>query len=332
MEYRNQEIRNTFGMKVKANRYFDYASEEELAGWIAAGHLTQPYLHVGEGSNLLFLKDYEGVVLHSAIKGVSTVEETPQAVTVRVGAGMVWDDFVAYAVAHRWYGVENLTAIPGEVGAAAVQNIGAYGVEVKDVIRCVHTLNAAGERRVYASGECGYAYRQSLFKQPDMKSVFVTYVDFTLSKQPHYSLDYGTIRQELQAYGQPSLEAVRSVIRSVRSSKLPDPAVLGNAGSFFMNPIVPRAKYEQLEQLYPAMPCYEVDGERVKIPAGWLIDQCGWKGRALGPVAVHERQALVLVNLGGAEGADVVALAQAVQRSVRETFDIEICPEVNFIS
>lgn len=333
MEYKNKTIQNTFGMRVAAHRYFEYASEEELAGWIAEGNLASPYLHVGGGSNLLFLGNYKGVVLHSAIGGVLTVDETEQTVTVRVGAGMVWDDFVAYAVARHWYGVENLTAIPGEVGAAAVQNIGAYGVEVKDVIKCVHTLNEAGERRVYTVDECGYAYRQSLFKRADMKSVFVTYVEFTLSKQPHFSLDYGTLRQELeQAYGEPSLEAVREVVRRVRDSKLPDPAVLGNAGSFFMNPIVPRAQYERLKQQHPQMPCYEVDGERVKIPAGWLIDQCGWKGRAMGPVAVHKQQALVLVNLGGADGADVVALSQAVQRSVKEKFGIEIRPEVNFIS
>ena len=251
--------------------------------------------------------------------------------SVRVGAGVIWDDFVACCVERGWYGAENLSLIPGEVGASAVQNIGAYGVEVKDLISSVETINIRGEKRVYQNNECEYAYRKSLFKKPEMKSVFVTYVNFALSKKERYTLDYGTIRQELANYPAVDLITLRHVIINIRESKLPDPKMLGNAGSFFMNPIVPRAQFELLLRRYPSMPHYEVDADRVKIPAGWMIDQCGWKGKALGSAAVHDKQALVLVNLGGATGRDVIALSDAVRASVQEKFGVEIRPEVNFI-
>ena len=231
-----------------------------------------------------------------------------------------------------WYGAENLSLIPGEVGAAAVQNIGAYGVEVKDIIASVETVNIRGEKRVYQKDECEYAYRKSLFKKPEMKSVFVTYVNFVLSKKEHYTLDYGTIRQELAGYPSVNLATLRRVIIDIRESKLPDPKVMGNAGSFFMNPIVPREKLEALQQEFPRIPFYELNDGRVKIPAGWMIDQCGWKGKALGPAAVHDKQALVLVNLGGAKGSDILALSDAVRASVHEKFGIDIHPEVNLIN
>lgn len=325
------KIPNTFGFDVKAGVWLEYESVKELERWIAEGRVASPYLHIGAGSNLLFIKDYEGTILHSRIGGVEVTAENEEQVSVRVGAGVVWDDFVGYCVEHNWYGTENLSLIPGEVGASAVQNIGAYGVEVKDLISSVETINIHGVKRVYPVDECGYAYRKSLFKQPEMKSVFVTYVNFRLSKKEHYTLDYGTIRQELSRYPVVDLKTLRCVIIDIRESKLPDPKVLGNAGSFFMNPIVLRTEFEVLQQQYPSMPHYDVDTERVKIPAGWMIDQCGWKGKALGPAAVHDKQALVLVNLGGATGADVVALSDAVRASVREKFGIEIHPEVNFI-
>ena len=279
----------------------------------------------------MFVKDYDGMVLHSRIGGVEVTAEDDERVRVRVGAGVIWDDFAAYCVERGWYGAENLSLIPGEVGAGAVQNIGAYGVEVKDIIASVETINIRGEKRVYQKDECEYAYRKSLFKKPEMKSVFVTYVNFVLSKKERYTLDYGTIRQELAKYPSVNLAVLRRVIIAIRESKLPDPKVLGNAGSFFMNPIVPRAQFEALLDRYPTMPHYEVDAERVKIPAGWMIDRCGWKGKALGPAAVHDKQALVLVNLGGATGKDVVALSDAVRASVKEKFGVEIHPEVNFI-
>ena len=316
-----RKIPNTFGIDVTAARFLEYGSEDELRELIAAGQVVAPWLHIGGGSNLLFIKDYEGTVLHSRIGGLEVTSEDEEHVSVRVGAGVVWDDFVAYCVERHWYGAENLSLIPGEVGAS----------EVKDLITSVETINMAREKRIYGVDECGYSYRKSLFKQPEMKTVFVTYVNFCLGKREHYTLDYGTIRQELEKYPVLNLEILRRVIIDIRQSKLPDPKVLGNAGSFFMNPIVPRRQFESLQREYPDMPHYDVDAGRVKIPAAWMIDRCGWKGKALGPAAVHGRQALVLVNSGGATGADIVALSDAVRASVREKFGIDIHPEVCLI-
>ena len=322
---------NTFGIDVSASRFLEYASVAELKEYIAQGAVTTPFLHIGGGSNLLFTKDYDGLILHSRIGGIEVTAEDSQTVSLRVGAGVVWDDFVACCVEHGWYGAENLSLIPGEVGASAVQNIGAYGVEVKDLITAVETVNVQGYGRVYSVEECEYAYRSSIFKRPENKSVFVTYVRFRLSKEERYTLDYGTIRQELARYPAPTLPIVRKVIIEIRESKLPDPKVTGNAGSFFMNPIVAKEKLEALQRDYPLIPYYELPDGRVKIPAGWMIDQCGWKGKSLGPAAVHDKQALVLVNRGGAKGSDIVALSDAVRASVRDKFGIDIHPEVNVI-
>ena len=322
---------NTFGIDVSASRFLEYASVAELKEYIAQGAVTTPFLHIGGGSNLLFTKDYDGLILHSRIGGIEVTAEDSQTVSLRVGAGVVWDDFVACCVEHGWYGAENLSLIPGEVGASAVQNIGAYGVEVKDLITAVETVNVQGYGRVYSVEECEYAYRSSIFKRPENKSVFVTYVHFRLSKEERYTLDYGTIRQELARYPAPTLPIVRKVIIEIRESKLPDPKVMGNAGSFFMNPIVAKEKLEALQRDYPRIPYYELPDGRVKIPAGWMIDQCGWKGKSLGPAAVHDKQALVLVNRGGAKGSDIVALSDAVRASVRDKFGIDIHPEVNVI-
>ena len=322
---------NTFGIDVKAACFLEYRSVEELHELIAREVITMPYLHIGGGSNLLFTKDYPGTVLHSLIGGIEVLSENDEEVLLRVGAGVQWDDFVSYCVEHDWYGVENLSLIPGEVGASAVQNIGAYGVEVKDLITSVETVNIRGEERVYSVDECGYAYRKSIFKQPEMKEVFITYVCFRLSKKESYTLDYGSIRQELENYPAVTLPVMRRVIIGIRESKLPDPKVTGNAGSFFMNPIVPRVQFEALQQEYPRIPFYELANGTVKIPAGWMIDQCGWKGKALGPAAVHDKQALVLVNRGGAKGSDVIALSDAVRASVRDKFGIDIHPEVNIV-
>ena len=322
---------NTFGIDVSASRFLEYASVAELKEYIAQGAVTTPFLHIGGGSNLLFTKDYDGLILHSRIGGIEVTAEDSQTVSLRVGAGVVWDDFVACCVEHGWYGAENLSLIPGEVGASAVQNIGAYGVEVKDLITAVETVNVQGYGRVYSVEECEYAYRSSIFKRPEHKSGFVPVVRVRLSKEERYTLDYGTIRQELARYPAPTLPIVRKVIIEIRESKLPDPKVMGNAGSFFMNPIVAKEKLEALQRDYPRIPYYELPDGRVKIPAGWMIDQCGWKGKSLGPAAVHDKQALVLVNRGGAKGSDIVALSDAVRASVRDKFGIDIHPEVNVI-
>ncbi|MCR4765957.1 MAG: UDP-N-acetylmuramate dehydrogenase [Bacteroidaceae bacterium] len=325
-------IHNTFGLQVQAAQLLEYRTEAELLDYLAKGMVKAPFLHVGAGSNLLFINErYEGTVLHSQIKGMEVTAENDQEVCLRVGAGEVWDDFVAYCVQQNWYGAENLSLIPGEVGASAVQNIGAYGVEVKDLIMAVETIDVNGQKRVFQPAECAYAYRDSIFKRPEMKRYFVTYVHYRLSKVEHLKLDYGTIRKELPDDVPVTLPLVRQTIINIRQRKLPDPKVLGNAGSFFTNPMVSREKWQQLLAAYPDMPYYEVDAARVKIPAGWMIEHCGWKGKALGPAAVHDKQALVLVNLGGASGADIVALSEAVCQAVLNKFGIEIHPEVNFI-
>ena len=322
---------NTFGIDVSATCFLEYSSEEELMNLMAEGRVKTPFLHIGKGSNLLFTKDYEGIVLHSRIESIGVVKETPQEVWIKAGAGVVWDDFVRWCVRHKYYGAENLSLIPGEVGACAVQNIGAYGVEAKDLISFVETINLEGTKRIYTAEECQYAYRDSLFKRPEYKSCFITYVCFRLSKREHYTLDYGAIRQELEKYGTPDLETLRKIIVGIRKSKLPDPKVWGNAGSFYMNPIVTEGKLQELQQQYPQMPYYKLFDGRVKIPAGWMIEQCGWKGKSLGPAAVYDKQALVLVNLGGATGRDILALSDAVRNSVHRKFGIEIKPEVIII-
>lgn len=325
---------NTFGMDVKASCWVEYASVDELKSVLREYDLSaSPWLAVGGGSNLLFTADFPGLVLHSAILGCEVVAETEHSVRVRVGAGVVWDDFVAYTVEQGWYGAENLSLIPGEVGASAVQNIGAYGVEAKDLIAEVEAVEAAtGTVRRFSNAECRYAYRESVFKRGLKGKYIVTHVDYRLAKRPVFRLDYGNVRGELEKRGCELTPAnVRRVIIDIRRAKLPDPKVQGNAGSFFMNPVVPRAKYETLLADWPDLPHYDVDAERVKIPAAWMIDRCGWKGRRMGRAGVHDRQALVLVNCGGATGAEVIALSEAVRRSVLETFGVEIVPEVNFI-
>ncbi len=328
---------HTFGMDVRTAHFVEYTSVDELEALLVRMQSeweTLPWLHMGGGSNLLFTSDYyQGVILHSAIKGWQVVDEDEECVHLRVGAGVVWDELVAYTVAQGWGGMENLSLIPGEVGASAVQNIGAYGMEAKDLIEMVDTIEiATGTSRTFACEECGYAYRQSVFKSELKGKFVVTHVTYRLQKNPVFHLDYGNIRAELERMGEGiSLDTIRRAVIRIRESKLPDPQVMGNAGSFFMNPIVPRAVMEHIREAYPQMPFYEVDTERVKIPAGWMIEQCGWKGRALGRVAVHDKQALVLVNLGGATGREIIALSDAVRRDVKEKFGVDIHPEVNFI-
>ena len=326
--------RHTFGMDVKTALFIEYATKEELKEILQNQQLEEGrWLHIGGGSNLLFMGDYSGTILHSSIKGYEVLSEDAEEVVVRVGAGEVWDDFVAYTVAQGWYGAENLSWIPGEVGASAVQNIGAYGVEAKDLIVNVETVEVAtGEERIFSNAECAYAYRESIFKLSLKGQYIVTHVSYRLKKTPSYHLDYGNVRAELaKANFDLTLANVRQVIIDIRQAKLPDPNVQGNAGSFFMNPIVPRAHFEALLKDYPQIPHYEVDTDRVKIPAAWMIDQCGWKGKRLGNASVHDKQALVLVNCGEATGAEVVRLSEEIQQSVFNKFGIQIYPEVNFI-
>jgi UDP-N-acetylmuramate dehydrogenase len=284
---------------------------------------------VGSGSNLLFLSDYDGLVLHSAIQGVEALGETAGTITLRVGAGLTWDDFVICCVDHEWYGVENLSLIPGEVGAAAVQNIGAYGMEIKEVIDSVEAIDTQGRKHRFSRAECGYAYRDSLFKHH--RELFVTRVIMTLSKRPVYRLDYGTLRQELDGQPAPTLSAVRQAVIRSRCAKLPDPHQLGNAGSFFKNPVVDRPTYDALHALYPSMPAYAQPSGEMKLSAGWLIEQCGWKGKRVGHAGTYDRQALVLVNYGSATGKEINALSDDIRHSVSQRFNITLIPEVNII-
>lgn len=333
---------NTFGIDARTAAFVEYSSEAELleaARMLREGTLPSPWVHIGGGSNLLLTRDWPGTVLHSRITGCETVSENEDAVEVRVGSGVVWDDFVEMCVERGWYGAENLSAIPGETGAAAVQNIGAYGVEVKYLILEVETLDmASGQKKVFPAADCGYGYRRSIFKQQDNKRFVVLSVLFRLGLRPQLNLGYKALSEALSGRDNITLRDVRETVRAVRSSKLPDPSETGSAGSFFTNPVVPRSKLEELQKQWPAIPFYEVRGtsgavvpDSVKLSAGWLIEQCGWKGRSLGRAGVYPKQALVLVNLGGATGSEVESLATAVRDSVRGRFGVELRPEVNIL-
>ena len=320
---------NTFGIDAKCKRFIEYSSVEEAQQ--VARMITdadRPLLILGGGSNLLLTGDYNGTVLHSGIRFLEQTDECH----VRCGSGFIWDDVVDYCVANNLYGAENLSIIPGEVGASAVQNIGAYGAEAKDLIECVEAVEIeTGQICRFTNTECAYSYRQSKFKHAWKNRFLITAVTYKLSKTYNPKLDYGNIRVALAAKGidNPTAMQLRETIINIRNAKLPDPKVLGNAGSFFMNPVVPTHKYNQLAQQYVGMPHYTIDSEYEKIPAGWLIEQCGWKGKALGKAAVHNKQALVLVNCGGATGSEVVQLYKTIQHDVKQKFDIEIKPEVN---
>ena len=324
---------NTFGIDVLCSRFVEYSSVEEAQQLV--GSLTaddEPLLILGGGSNLLLTGDYQGTVLHSAIKGIQVVDEDAEAVLLECGSGEVFDDVVAYAVAHGYHGAENLSIIPGEVGASAVQNIGAYGVEAKDIIYKVEAVEiATGHVVTFDNDECEYSYRQSKFKHEWRDKYLVTHVIYRLAKTFAPDLDYGNIRASLAAHhiSQPTAQQLRDVIIEIRNAKLPDPKVQGNAGSFFMNPIVEKAKFEELLAQYPAVPHYTIDAAHEKIPAGWMIDQCGWKGKSLGRAGVHDKQALVLVNRGGATGEEIVKLCETIRKDVFDKFGIEIHPEVN---
>lgn len=326
----NLKTHNTFGIDAKCSRFLEYesvAEAQEVAKILRESSI--PYIIIGGGSNLLLTKDYEGIVVHSACKGVER-----RGNSLICGSGEVWDDIVAKSIAMQLYGAENLSLIPGDVGASAVQNIGAYGSEVKDLIRKIKAVDiSTGTVREFDHTECEYGYRQSRFKHEWKNRFLIISVEYELSESFQPRLDYGNIRAELERrnIAEPTAQQLRDTIIDIRNAKLPDPKVMGNAGSFFMNPIVSREKYEQLAAQYEGMPHYEIDADHVKIPAGWMIDQCGWKGKSLGRAGVHDKQALVLVNRGGATGAEIVALCEAIQKDVKVKFDIDIHPEVNII-
>jgi len=329
----NSIIPNTFGIEARCRRLFLFASEDELTDILKSLNPSEPLLVIGAGSNLLPTGDYDGSILKSTIKGME-VQTDGDDVFVRCGSGWEWDAVVSLCVDNGFHGSENLSLIPGDVGASAVQNIGAYGVEAKDIICRVEAIEVAtGRKYVFSNADCQYAYRYSRFKADWRGRFVITYVTYRLSRTFLPKLDYGNIRSALAAKGfiHPTAKELRETIIAIRRAKLPDPKVLGNGGSFFMNPIVSRSLFESLAARYPAIPHYDVDADRVKIPAAWLIEQCGWKGRSLGRAGVYERQPLVLVNLGGATGQEVLELCRQIQLDVKERFGIEIHPEVNMI-
>ena len=325
---------NTFGIDAKCKRYLEFESDSEaieVAEILRKSKL--PYIIIGGGSNLLLTKDFDGIVVRSGIKG-HYFEEDYICERMTCGSGEVWDDMVATSINAGYYGMENLSLIPGDVGASAVQNIGAYGMEAKDLILCVWMIEIpTGKPWMIGNEECEYSYRQSRFKKDWKNRFLITRVTYGLSKTFRPHLDYGNIRAELERKGiaDPTAQQLRDTIIDIRNAKLPDPKVEGNAGSFFMNPIVTRLKYEKLAAQYPEMPHYRVDSRHEKIPAGWMIEQCGWKGKSLGRAGVHDKQALVLVNRGGATGEEIVTLCEAVRKDVKAKFDIEIHPEVNIV-
>ena len=321
---------NTFGIEAQCTRFLEYADEKEAIK--VASILREDSLHyiiIGGGSNLLLTCDFDGIVVHSACKGIRREQNR-----LICGSGEVFDDVVAESIKMGLYGAENLSLIPGDVGASAVQNIGAYGAEAKDLIRSIRAVEiATGNVCIIENAECEYGYRQSRFKQDWKNQYLIVSVEYEFSESFQPRLDYGNIRTELERQGiaEPTAQQLRQTIINIRNAKLPDPKVLGNAGSFFMNPIVSREKYEELLDIYPQMPHYTVDAGHEKIPAGWMIDQCGWKGKSLGPAGVHDKQALVLVNRGGATGQDIVTLCRKIQEDVKHRFGIEIHPEVNVV-
>lgn len=323
--------RHTFGIPTTARGWIDYNNIDELRQAICEARSAElEFMPIGEGSNLLFLKDYPGVLLHSNIKTLHATPLPDNTIRVEVGSGWIWDDFVAHCVEQGWGGVENLSYIPGTVGAAAVQNIGAYGAEVCEVIESVTVLDIdILQEHNIAVEECAYGYRASCFKKEWRDKYIVTKVTFVLQCTPQYKLDYGNLQERIG--DAPTLKKVREAVIEIRCSKLPEPSVMGSAGSFFINPVITRQHYNTLLEKYPDMPHYEVDEEHVKVPAGWLIDRQEWKGKSLGGAMVYPQQCLVIVNTGNARAGHVVQLANDIAFSVFNAYGIIISREVNYI-
>ncbi len=325
--------RNSFKIEQKAARLIEVDSVEELEA-IFSSDAPERWYVLGGGNNVLFTKDYDGVIITPTATSIEVVSSNRVETKVRVAAGVEWDDFVAWCVEQELWGVENLSLIPGKVGAAPIQNIGAYGVEVKDVIERVEMFCPATLNTLTLQGEhCDFGYRDSIFKRSLRAKVIITHVTFKLSRVAAPKLGYGDVVSEVAARGELSLHNIREAICAIRRAKLPDTTLVGNAGSFFKNPIVDASLAESLAERYPSMPQYPVvhDPSKVKLAAGWLIDKAGFKGYCSGRVGVHPKQALVLINIGGATGAEVMALAAEIIERVKELFGVELSPEVNIL-
>jgi UDP-N-acetylmuramate dehydrogenase len=326
---------NTFGIPARAQYFLSINSTTDLRDFLSDHQdifRIENKLILGGGSNLLFIRDFEGLVLSPEILGFKVLEENDQFVDLEVGAGVIWDDFVALCVNKGWGGVENLSLIPGKVGASPVQNIGAYGVEVESVIRSVNGINFETlQPESFSHVECEFAYRNSLFKKNLLNRFLVTSVVFRLKKNPEYLLEYGALKSEIEKLGETSLVNIRKAVISIRESKLPDPLKVGNAGSFFKNPVVPVQIAKKIKDQYPDVPLYDAGDGLKKIAAGWLIEKAGWKGKSVGNAAVHDKQALVIINKGNATGSEIYKLSEMVCNDVFKIFGIEMEREVNVI-
>jgi UDP-N-acetylmuramate dehydrogenase len=323
---------NTLGIEVKSRYFVRTNTLDELKDVLGNHKECFPFFIMGGGSNILFTKDYNGIIIQPALMGINIVENDSKACLVEVGAGENWDDFVAWAVENELGGIENLSLIPGSTGSSPIQNIGAYGVEVKDVIERVNFLDLETlELSSLINHECQFDYRNSIFKNQLKNRVVITSVVFRLMHTPVFNLSYGNLQEETNKTGEPTLKTVRDAVINIRRSKLPDPKEIGNAGSFFKNPVLDITTVRQLKNQFSAMPLFPVSDEWAKIPAGWLIEQCGWKGKRVGNAGVHDKQALVLVNYGKATGEELKNLALQISDSVFSKFSIKLEPEVNII-
>ena len=324
---------NTFGIEVSSRQYAPFHSVDELQSLLQNPELDKDHLLVlGGGSNILFTQDFAGTVLHNQIKGIAITEDQPDYALVQAGGGEIWHDLVLFSIAQNLGGLENLSLIPGTVGAAPLQNIGAYGVELKDVFHSLEAVDIhSGEVKTFRAADCEFGYRESVFKKSLKGRYIVTHVTLKLNKHPQFNTSYGAIKDTLAAMqvSELSLKALSDAVCSIRRSKLPDPAVIGNAGSFFKNPEISPEAFAGLKARFPDVPSYPAPHNQVKVPAGWLIEQAGWKGYKEGATGVHEKQALVLVNYGNATGSQVWQLSEKIVQSVEEKFGIVLEREVN---
>lgn len=327
---------NTFGIDVKTKYLCRVTTVDQLVDLLQSSIFKQEKHYIlGGGSNVLFTEDFEGLIIKDDLKGIETVSETGNHITVKVYAGENWHEFVMHAVSNNWGGIENLSLIPGTVGAAPMQNIGAYGVEIKNLIQAVDAIDlSTGMLKTFSNEECAFGYRESAFKKELAKKYFISSVTLSLTKKNHQlNTTYGAIQETLNEMNvtQPTIQNVSNAVISIRKSKLPDPIEIGNAGSFFKNPTIPLQQYEKLQNTYPTIPGYPIDNQNIKVPAGWLIEQCKWKGNRINNVGVHPKQALVLVNYGEGKGVEVLNLSAKIQTSVMEKFQIQLMPEVNIL-
>ena len=325
---------NTFGLDVRARYFTAFSSPNDLTEILAQPTARQNLLVLGGGSNILFTKDVDGLVLKNEVVGIDVVDEDDYHFYVKAGAGVNWHQFVLHCIAHNYAGVENLSLIPGNVGASPMQNIGAYGVEIKDVFHQLEAFHLQERTpRTFSLEECAFGYRESVFKRQYKGQYVITSVTYRLNKAPKFNTSYGAIQQELEKMGvqELSIEAISQAVIHIRSSKLPDPREVGNAGSFFKNPQIPNTQFEELKKEYPNIVAFPVNEDHTKLAAGWLIEQCGWKGYRKGDAGCYPKQALVLVNYGSAKGRDIYELSEEIIKSVKTKFRVELEREVNIV-